>query len=702
MIHKRAVIRALDAARVKYNTSRMSKVIQLKCPNPNGHDKKTPSFVIYTDEPVHFHCFGCLDQKEYIWTEKGLTRIKNVRVGDRVLTHKGRFQPISAKQKKKVSSARVIKTASFRSGLVLTDDHTCLRIPISRALTLPFVGKDSRRPYGIKYSKARANRGLGIFIAPPRWETCEAKDLRGGDFVGFPVCESRQVIELHAPNAIRPYTSGPRTPRIRGIPVTEKLAWFYGLWLAEGSVGRGSTRLTCSLEELGTLIQRAQNIVTAELNLPSTATPIPEHNTSELIISKTDLAAQLVYWFGRGSGGKRIPGECLRWPQNLQRALIRGYFDGDGCINVATTVSKQLALGIFALSIQAGYLPSLTTSPPYVDADGVKHKRSWTIRLKRSPSLSGAFCEIEGHRYYVTQVLSSKKSRKKRIVVDITVEGDSSFVAKSFAVHNCGAHGGWEELQELLKVGKLDSDWDDPKAWSNLRIILERLGRVPCLPPRTKAWVEGNFREVGQDILTRIHSRWWFDEIDNTARLLWPIWDSWGDLAGWVGRRLDSNDTTRKYRNAPAMEILSTLWPFPRPGFFPERHLVLVEGPYDALRLLCHGIPALAMLGTNWSRDRSTLLEVLGVDRVTIALDGDYAGKEGTYRIGPQIAKHIGEDNLFVWEWSPKQDPGSAPMKEVRELRKHVVPKHTPRGYHPWIRLVPGYQVTWQPDGCFV
>jgi 5S rRNA maturation endonuclease (ribonuclease M5) len=55
--------------------------------------------------------------------------------------------------------------------------------------------------------------------------------------------------------------------------------------------------------------------------------------------------------------------------------------------------------------------------------------------------------------------------------------------------------------------------------------------------------------------------------------------------------------------------------------------VVLVEGPRDALRLLQHDIPAMAILGTQtWSSAKVSMLALSGVQNVIICTDGDNAG----------------------------------------------------------------------------
>lgn len=85
--------------------------------------------------------------------------------------------------------------------------------------------------------------------------------------------------------------------------------------------------------------------------------------------------------------------------------------------------------------------------------------------------------------------------------------------------------------------------------------------------------------------------------------------------------------------------------------------IVLVEGPRDALRLLRHGIPAMAILGTHsWSDFKLRLLEMAGVTRVVLMFDGEEAGKAAT--------------KLILTGCKPNQDaPSVTPIRQMFETK---------------------------------
>ncbi len=86
------------------------------------------------------------------------------------------------------------------------------------------------------------------------------------------------------------------------------------------------------------------------------------------------------------------------------------------------------------------------------------------------------------------------------------------------------------------------------------------------------------------------------------------------------------------------------------------RTIVLVEGPRDALRLLQLGIPAMCILGTqSWSATKSKLLEMAGLTRIVLMLDGDCAGIAATEMLKQKLA---GMFKIFVVKlWDMKGSP---------------------------------------------
>src|SRR3989441_2862476 len=410
---------------------------------PFHGDKHRPNMVIYADEQ-RFHCFACLEENEPVWTSGGLKAIREVQVGNYVLDHQGSLRRVVAKrvQRKELIAVEV---AAFRhDSLMLTPDHICLFVRLAHATgALPHV-------YVTRRGDTSALRSHGRIRSRPRrspvgFTEDRADRVQAGDFLLFPVIpdEQRVALELAGPQPLRGRGKSKRLEPIHSLALSEDTAWLYGIWLAEGHInGDRAVWFTFGRHERDTLAQRLVKILNG---LDCKASLHETDSTCAVICCRVDLARHLRHWFGSGAGLKRIPFETLRWPRHLQRALLQGYFDGDGStrgesIN-AKTVSPILAYGLFALSIQTGIVPSLALYGARTGRDGVRHRQHWQLAAKRREGLDGFYERIGDTLYYWTRVIRCEPIPGQHEVVDITVEGSHTFVTKLGAVHNCGAHG---------------------------------------------------------------------------------------------------------------------------------------------------------------------------------------------------------------------------------------------------------------------
>lgn len=168
-----------------------------------------------------------------------------------------------------------------------------------------------------------------------------------------------------------------------------------------------------------------------------------------------------------------------------------------------------------------------------------------------------------------------------------------------------------------------------------------------------------------------------------------------GEERGYIRARL------RKAKDKPSYLNSKGKWS-ERYGLFPydyavkskPKTLVLVEGPRDALRLLSKGIPTMAILGTqSWSPTKTKMLELSGIQRVILCMDGDPAGIHAIEQIEPklksmfktQVFDLAGKDSPY-WPIRNKVDPGkyakangielwdpgNCPLNKIKELKKLI------------------------------
>lgn len=265
------------------------------------------------------------------------------------------------------------------------------------------------------------------------------------------------------------------------------------------------------------------------------------------------------------------------------------------------------------------------------------------------------FCPFQGGHDVHTASLSIRKSDGK------------------FNCFGCPAKGAsWNTLAKMLNADTLsDEEMPDPFGLfkDDLKEKRAKSQVVPYLPWDIEPWTK-RWRKVSPYTMNAATAYHWYDDKKRCDRVLLPIW-MYGELVGWTARRLDKVDDM-KYREMTGFNKLDALYPWFLVEQMNVSSIALVEGPYDALRLLDEDIPALSNLGslTNWSKDKAIHLINLGVTRVVIAADGDSAGDKFRDQAEEDL-KHMFEIDHY---YCPrKSDPGALPSKKhYRKLSRLV------------------------------
>jgi DNA primase len=110
-------------------------------------------------------------------------------------------------------------------------------------------------------------------------------------------------------------------------------------------------------------------------------------------------------------------------------------------------------------------------------------------------------------------------------------------------------------------------------------------------------------------------------------------------------------------RGIPKADLLFN-WHRARP--YVDHGVVLVEGPFDAMRLWQVGVRSVvALLGTNLSPAQRTI--VTSTRRAVLMLDGDEAGRDGANRIASALAPQP----VHVVELPQGRDPADLDENEL-------------------------------------
>lgn len=356
--------------------------------------------------------YPCFVAGTIICTKRGHIPIEEVAVGDLVLTHTGKWRPVTATMSKRCAPVRRIKAQGV-PGVVCTDEH-------------PFYLEDGE------------------------WRSAE--NIQRGDRIG-------QVL-----------------PDVDDDTRSPEFWWVIGRYLADGwrqwspsqrDRQRGRVSICCARHEAYELERRIRAA-------GFSAYRSEERTTTRFAITKHDLY-EFCAQFGTGASGKHLPGWVLGLDETRARALCEGYFSGDGYRYDqpkggtgwrVTTVSKALALSFGALAQRAyGVVASVRRQ----EVGGTTEIEGRTVRQRTQYILivpdrnrSG---RIDG-RYGWKRVRENDPCGTAD-VFNIAVDGDESYVADGAIVHNC---------QPFSHAGQRKGEDDPRHLWPDILRILGELG----------------------------------------------------------------------------------------------------------------------------------------------------------------------------------------------------------------------------------
>jgi 5S rRNA maturation endonuclease (ribonuclease M5) len=238
--------------------------------------------------------------------------------------------------------------------------------------------------------------------------------------------------------------------------------------------------------------------------------------------------------------------------------------------------------------------------------------------------------------------------------------------------YGCGEKAGWDKIAPLLglkpyKKGKpeveyanlniLPTEIDDDDQDADTNFIQEPMEFSEL--PKNKKW-----RDIKTNLLIKLGAKICHITTKDSGHVYKRLWlpvHINGQLRGYIKARFRKHPDYPSYINAKGpWSRTNGLFPFdPAIALMREigsKTIVLVEGQRDALRLISEGVPAMCILGTqSWSDTKAKLLELAGVRRVVLLMDGDCAGIDATKMLRPKLRQMFKVVTLKLWsmEGSP-------------------------------------------------
>lgn len=347
----------------------------------------------------------CFTADTLIITENSIKKIKDVVVGDFVLTHNNRFRKVlsvGGNKNKDIISV-------FMQGIVKTEttpEH-------------PFYVREMSR--GWDNEKRRNYRKF----SEPFWK--KAIDLKKGDFVGVNILNKNE----------------------NTYNLTEEDAYIIGRYIADGhtrkdyrvSENRGNDRYWQLILSIG---DHKVDIFKDKIKNNHFSCYKHSNSTCRIVFSSKRLVEIVEHNCGCGASNKHISMNLLKLPKELLKCLIEGYLDGDGCVNghvdsfttISSTLITTLSLAI-AKVYNIGFSYSLNTrlKKHIIEGREVNQKPTHTLRFCKSVTKQANYKIIDGIVWLPFKKIINENHKKD--VFNIEVEEDNSYTANGVIVHNC-------------------------------------------------------------------------------------------------------------------------------------------------------------------------------------------------------------------------------------------------------------------------
>lgn len=402
-----------------------------------NHDVRTVK--PYDVPTADLWCFGfpCFMANTLVHTNEGLKAIKDIKMGDYVITHKNRMRKVIQTMNREVDTICAIHAYGVDI-IPTTPNH-------------PFWVRD-------KYFEYSSRKRKRVF-SEPHW--VEAKDLTKDHYLSIPVNLNAIDIDWQGIE----YTRNGKKYLLNDLPFDNiDFYWLIGRFIGDGWVTsttrsdstkpREKVTLCCSKQEFWEVVHRVKGL------LPYTV--IEDKTVFKFIFSNKELH-HFLKRYGEGASNKFIHREILNLPVDKLEAFLDGYLSADGCVvngrYKCTTVSRKLAYGIAACVNKVYKRPCAiykckTADRTTIDGREVNQQDFYQLVFsKESHKQDEAFYE---YGFIYVPIRDVKIVPFKTTVYNIGVEEDESYTANSVSCHNCqdiSVAGKQKGLQEGERSG---------------------------------------------------------------------------------------------------------------------------------------------------------------------------------------------------------------------------------------------------------
>ncbi len=366
---------------------------------------------VYNVMDVFF--LSCFHPETEITTNKGFKTIKDITIGDEVLTDDGTFQKIEDKINYEYNKEMLIISTSYNPDVKITPNHYVYGITIKN------LGN---------YQKKKIKENPKIELKP-------IEEFKVGDYLIVPrikkIKDKKFIIfdASYISNQFgKKYCLHPRSKPLSPVKIDNDLMWLFGIYLAEGCLSQKKEKpegiVFCIHTKEEEFTQKILKIMKEKFNLKGRVHDGTRHRRT-IWFNSASLGRKFKELFNSGAHNKTIPEWMLFLPKEKQQHLIDGYLDGDGHYVIkenrfeAVTVSSNLAHHLRLILIRLGYLVSYKKH----QRQSLNHRLRFPIKTKEIKNSIGWMDE----NYFYIRIGKIRKQNYKGLVYDLSVSNNHNY-----------------------------------------------------------------------------------------------------------------------------------------------------------------------------------------------------------------------------------------------------------------------------------
>lgn len=407
--------------------------------------------------------------------------IEDIEIGEKILTHKGRFKQVNNIYKNKYEGKIINITLSNLRNLEITPEHPILSLKrenikcyISKSRNQIIICRPDRNIEWCK--KHRCKKGEEMSFEP---KFIKANELTKGDLIAIPLPSEvidTDYIEYSKIKGKRLKFENPEK-KLNRLNLNLDVLRFLGYYLAEGYILYNKSRKNKKIKYPSGICfvfhSKEDEYINDIFEIASKNFPnftikcnknLEKHTASVILYSKS-LAKYVLYLCGSKADKKIMSRELMFLKPELQLEILKGLFRGDACfINKLknkrmerrynlTTISKQLAYQvqwillrnkikcsfhkdnqktkgnhtIYNIGINCLEINKLNDNLFYIDTKEINKTHSYSFIYSN---------------WLFSPIKKISEDNYNGYVYNLEIEDDNSYVANSLAVHNCGAGTG--------------------------------------------------------------------------------------------------------------------------------------------------------------------------------------------------------------------------------------------------------------------